>query len=434
LKERGLSRKGIGEAQVKGDEETRSLASIEEGVRTQLGRLGFGTGEEYVAGVRRIVEPLQARIDGAREELGELVARAGAAPDTAALRLVEDRVVSFAADLFRGLHSAPMVHEFCTTVRDAVAERALELARQELYFSGTFCDVPVALLAVGSDGRREELLFTDQDYLFLHGAGGGDTSRSQEDITDYFGMLGSVFVTMMEEIGIGRCRGGIMPVNDDWRGSMQQWRERLAAMCRFERSNWEKNILNLIALMDTRFVCGDRHLGLGFGRFVRSVARDNPDAMRHMSRVVSSMRLSRGFLRRFVVEAEGDHKGEFDIKVLAWMPLVMCIRLLAVNVGIEETSTLGRIDRLRVWGHLSDRGASDLVNAYHVITGHRITQQIRRYKRIIDDDCYINPHELPGGEREALRSAIGAIDELQNTLRTGFSVTASIDRIISPGR
>jgi len=409
-----------------------SLLNIGATVREQLKRLDVASGKAYLTGVESIIEPLQERLDSARDELCELVAKAAAAEDTDELRLINDRTVTAACGLFVSMHSVPMVQELCTAVRDSIAERALELARQELYFPGTYSELPLSLLAVGSDGRREQSLFTDQDYLFLHGSGERDPMPSEETMADYFGMLGSAFATKMEEVGISKCSGGIMPVNEDWRGSLSQWQERLTSMFLFERIDWERNILSLIALMDTRFVCGNRDLGLGFGKMVRSLVRENPQAIRHMARVVSSMRLSKGFLRRFVVEGEGVHKGEFNFKVLAWMPLVMSVRLLAVDVGIEETSTLERIERLQSEGHLTDKTATELTDAYHTITGHRITQQIKRVKRIIDDDCYINPYELPSHEREGLKNAIDRIDELQNMVRSRFAMTTSVDRILLP--
>ena len=409
-----------------------SLSNIGAAVLEHLKRLDIASGEVYLAGVKSIIGPLQERIDSARDELWDLVAKASVAVDTTELRIINDRMVSVACALFVSTNSVPMLQELCTAVRDAIAERALELARLELYFSGTYCELPLSLLAVGSDGRREQLLFTDQDYLFLHGSREKDSLQFEEATGDYFGMLGSIFATKMEEAGISKCSGGIMPANDNWRGSLLQWQERLTCMFRFERNDWEKNLLNLIALMDTRFVCGDRDLGLGFGQIVRSRVRDSPQAIRHMARVVSSMNLSKGFLRRFVVEGEGIHKGEFNFKVLAWMPLVMCVRLLAINSAIEETSTLGRINCLRGEGHLTDKVASELTDAYHVITGHRIIQQMKRLKKVIDYDCYINPYELPSLAREELKNAIGRIDELQNMIRSKFLMTTPVDHFLIP--
>jgi len=409
-----------------------SLSNIGAAVLEHLKRLDIASGEVYLAGVKSIIGPLEERIDSARDDLWDLVAKASVAVDTTELRIINDRMVSVACALFVSTNSVPMLQELCTAVRDAIAERALELARLELYFSGTYCELPLSLLAVGSDGRREQLLFTDQDYLFLHGSREKDSLQFEEATGDYFGMLGSIFATKMEEAGISKCSGGIMPANDNWRGSLLQWQERLTCMFRFERNDWERNLLNLIALMDTRFVCGDRDLGLGFGQIVRSQVRDSPQAIRHMARVVSSMNLSKGFLRRFVVEGEGIHKGEFNFKVLAWMPLVMCVRLLAVNVAIEDTSTLERIKCLRGEGHLTDKVASELADAYHVITGHRIIQQMKRLKKVIDYDCYINPYELPSLAREELKNAIGRIDELQNMIRSKFLMTTPVDHFLIP--
>lgn len=409
-----------------------SLSHIKAIVSDQLKRLDISSGEAYLSGVAGVVAALQKRLGSAGGELLELVSRAAAAEDSAALRLVNDRTVSAASELFVSLHSVPMVQEFCTTVRGMIAERALELSRRELHSEGMASDVPLALLAVGSDGRKEQTLITDQDYLFLFGSGEHDPFLSVDATSDYFEILGARFSTKMDEAGISRCSGGIMPVNEHWRGSLPQWQDRLTALFRFERYDWEKNILTLIALIDSRFICGNRELGLMFGKMVRSQVRDTPQAIRNMARVVSSMRLSKGFLRRFVVEAEGPHKGEFNIKLLAWMPLVMCIRLLAVDTGIEATSTLERIERLRSGGHIPDKMATELSDAYHTLTGHRITQQIKKLKRIIDDDCYINPYGLPNKEREELKDVIGRIDELQNMLRSRFAMTESVDRILLP--
>lgn len=407
-----------------------SLSQIGATVSEQLKLLDLIAGEEFLTGVTRIVEPLREKLNSSRTAFCDLTAEAGEAADTAQLSRINDDIVKTASELFLAIPSVPAVHELCTDVRGAIAERALELARQELYFSGTYCDLPLALLAVGSDGRREQSLAADQDYLFLYGAEDIHFSHSEEKCADYFGILGSVFAAKMEEAGISRCSGGIMPLNQEWRGTMPEWQQRLTGMFRFEKKDWNQTILTLIALMDARYICGDRELGLGFGTMVRTLVRENSAAIRNMARVVSSMRLSKGFLRRFIVEAEGKHEGEFNLKLLAWMPLVMGIRLMAVYHGIEDTSTLERIKLLDRAGFLPDRMAAELTEAYHSITGNRITQQIKKMNRIIDDDCYINPFELKSVEREKLRKAIGTTEELQGIIRKRFWIAKEVDDLI----
>jgi signal-transduction protein with cAMP-binding, CBS, and nucleotidyltransferase domain len=85
-------------------------------------------------------------------------------------------------------------------------------------------------------------------------------------------------------------------------------------------------------------------------------------------------------------------------------------------------------------GHLNDKMAAELTDAYHVITRQRILLQTKRVKRIIDDDCYLNPYELASSEREELKDAIGSIDELQHMVRSRFAISMSVDRILLPSR
>lgn len=399
-----------------------SLGLINRAVDDCLQRADIATASEYLEEMARHLAPLRRQLDRARDTILELAAMAATAGDAAGLASLNGRVVEIAQELYLSLRSAPMVHEACSTVREAIAGRALELARQELEFSGAACDLPLALLSVGSDGRLEQALAADQDYLFLHGAFEGEGETGGEAIDGYFGMLGAAFASILEKAGIKRCAGGIMPDNPEWRGSEEDWQRRLLAVNGFETDGWARDTLSFIILSDCRFVAGDRELGTRFAASVRSLARERLQTMRNMARAASAMRVAIGFLRRFVVEAEGLHKGEFNLKQNAWMPLVMCIRLLAVRFGIEETSTLARIEELRRKGHLSDRRAAGLAKAYHVITGKRILQQIKKIKGIIDDDRYINPYELMKDERDELRLAIIRVAELQTMIRNIYSV------------
>jgi CBS domain-containing protein len=399
-----------------------SLALVERTVADYLQRADIAAASDYLAGMARMIAPLRQQAVTARDMIQELLVVAASAEDAAGLRAVNERVVAIAQELYLSLHSAPMVHEACSTVREAIARRALELARRDLQFSGATCDLPLALLSVGSDGRLEQALFADQDYLFLHGALVNQGTGDARAVDDYFGMLGAAFAAILEKAGIKRCTGGIMPDNPEWRGSEEDWRRRLVAPARFETDGWARDVLNFIILSDVRFVDGDRNLGIGFAASVSSLARDNSQTIRNMARVASAMRVAIGFLRRFVVAAEEPHKGEFNLKLNAWMPLIMCIRLLAINSGIEETATLARIERLRRIGQFSDKLAAGLSDAYHVITGRRILQQIKKLKGIIDDDCFLNPYELQQGEREELRRAMVTVDDLQKLIRSNFIV------------
>lgn len=397
------------------------MSQLESAIVRGLQRLDLDAGMEYLAGVQSLIDPLQAEITTTQRLIIELVLQTSSAESAADLQRINNRVIDIGQSMFISLRSVPMIQELCSTVRDAIAGRAMELAGKELYFSGASCDIPVALIAVGSQGRREQTLFTDQDYLFIHGDSLPEDATPTETASEYFGQLGSVFVRIMAEAGIQKCSSGIMPDNDEWRGSYAEWRRRLYATARFQHDDWARNILSLIILSDARYITGNTDLWLRFAPLFRAEVRENSQTIRSMARVACAMRLANGFIRRFTVEADGPNEGAFNLKLLAWKPLITCIRMLAVHFGVADTSTLERIKGLQGKGVFSEKLASGLADSYHIITERRILQQIKKIKGIIADENYINPYELAGDEREELYKAIMRIAELQNLIRSNFS-------------
>ena len=76
---------------------------------------------------------------------------------------------------FLKLPSVPTLHESCTDYRDILAGKALVLVNEEMAASGLKQpQMPFALISMGSDGRKEQTLITDQDYLIVYGDGGGE--------------------------------------------------------------------------------------------------------------------------------------------------------------------------------------------------------------------------------------------------------------------
>ena len=55
------------------------------------------------------------------------------------------------------------------------------------------------------------------------------------------------------------------------------------------------------------------------------------------------------------MEKSGEHKDELNLKVKGIAPLVDIVRLFALEKGVRETSTLERIEALRVQAHASWR-------------------------------------------------------------------------------
>jgi CBS domain-containing protein len=314
---------------------------------------------------------------------------------------------------FLRFHSVPALHENCTAYRDALARRALQLVCQEMPSQPP---LPFALISMGSDGREEQTLITDQDYLIVYGDGGS----APED--NYFKEFGELLVERLAEIGFKKCSGDIMPSNERWRGSLSQWLKRVLCIVRYECDDYGKNLMDLIVISDARFVAGDGALAEELISGIRSLERDYFQALWGMAKAATEMKLALGFLKKFWTEGSGDHKGEFNLKLLAWAPLVMNVRILAINQGIPASSTVKRIELLERERSFSPHTARGLIEAYRILTKHRILLQIKVIKGIQDDAYYLNPHSLPTEEREKIRQALLLIEDLQKIIHTNFSI------------
>lgn len=340
-----------------------------------------------------------------------------ATADAVVLKNLHAELNRIELERFSSAASVMNLHDSCTHYRDMLAERAFQIVTDEMAAAG-FGTPPVAcaLISMGSDGREEQTLITDQDYLIVYDDGGGESADT------WFTEFGVRLVDCLEVAGFKRCTGDIMTSNPTWRGSFKQWRKRLFAIVRYEVEDFAKNMMDLIVLSDARFVTGNRVLGGKLIELIRDMEKEHFQVLWGMARAATEMRLALGFMRRLWTEPTGEHKGEFNIKLLAWAPLVMNVRILAMSQGIPATNTVQRINFLEKEGSLSKEMAEGLREAYEVLTRHRILLQIKQIKGIQKDSYYLDPLMLDSKEREQLRQSVVRVEELQKMIHTNFNI------------
>ena len=145
--------------------------------------------------------------------------------------------------LVRGLHAQgarmPALMELVSALNSRVMARLFELlVPREL--QGRMC-----LLVLGSEGRREQLLKTDQDNALV-----------VDDTLDWPELDATMarFTEAMGEVGYPPCTGGVMVSNPHWRMSAAQWRARLDEW----RSHYDAQAaMDLAITLDARPVAGN---------------------------------------------------------------------------------------------------------------------------------------------------------------------------------
>ncbi|HEY5523630.1 MAG TPA: putative nucleotidyltransferase substrate binding domain-containing protein [Desulfuromonadaceae bacterium] len=348
-----------------------------------------------------------------KEELVGAIART----EGPSLKLIHEELNQLELERFLLIPSVHELHRSCTEFRDLLAHRVMEAVFAEMDAAGLVRPpVSFALISMGSDGREEQTLITDQDNLIVYGDGGGEAADG------YFTEFSSRLVDRLEEAGFKRCTGDIMPTNQTWRGSFSQWRKRLFSIVRYEVEDIGKNTMDLIVMSDARYVAGDRKLASELIDMIRNMEREYFPVLWGMAKAATEMKLALGFMKRIWTEGTGEHKGEFNVKLLAWAPLVMNVRILAISQSVPATNTLERISLLEAEGSFSSTFARDLFDAYHVLTRQRILIQIKALKGIQNDSYHLNPYQLPTTEREQIRHAMIKIEDLQKIIHANFHI------------
>ena len=286
---------------------------------------------------------------------------------------------------------------------DALTVRLLEVAWEQL--GDPPC--PWAWLALGSEARQEQGLFTDQDNALMF----DPTDASAAEADAYFGSLGAIVNDGLEEAGVPKCRAGVIAANPDWRGTVGTWQDRFHGW--IEDPGRGGSAFTGIAI-DFRPVTGPLDARLALDDIIRS-AREHHDFIRHLGAHAVATRPPKGLLKDGVVVGKGT-TGRLDIKGAGIGLITNIARMLAVMSGLSENRTPLRLRDTTALGWLSADESQGLVEAFELMWQVRLEHQSRCVERGLAPDDLVEPQELGPLTRQALKEAFRMIDRAQDRL------------------
>jgi CBS domain-containing protein len=127
-----------------------------------------------------------------------------------------------------------------------------------------------------------------------------------------------------------------------------------------------------------------------------------------------------GIFRRFVVDRNGEHRDNLDIKKRGVLPVTEIVRLLALARGVAAVNTDERLQALARAGHMTIVDSRNLADALHFLQRVRMQHQCEQVLAGETPDNYINPRRLPRLAKEQLRDAFTIIDEAQAAVRQTY--------------
>jgi CBS domain-containing protein len=309
--------------------------------------------------------------------------------------------------------------ELITTLNDHLTQKLIVLAEEAMVREGyRHPPVPYAWLALGSEGRREQTLRTDQDNALIF----ADVSPDrEEEIRTYFLSLAEKVVSGLERCGFPRCKGGIMAVNPKWCQPLHVWKEYFRHWI-VDFDYPAEEVLATFVFFDCRPIYGQNELVTQTVGYISEFLDEGKSFVREMAKTAVLHKTPLGFFKRLVVEKSGEHKNKLNLKLNGLTPLVDAVRTLALGQKVFDTNTLDRISALVEKESLNSADADDLRDAFNVIMLVRVRHHVSMLNQEGVPDNYIDPDELSIIQRTMLKEAFKTIDKLQGLLELRYDI------------
>ena len=201
--------------------------------------------------------------------------------------------------------------------------------------------VSFAWMSLGSQGRKEQLLHTDQDNAIVFENVKAD---DLEEVRDYFLLLAKKVNKRLNAVGFDFCPADIMAKNPKWCLTLDEWKDQF--------NQWTSNtggdeILMSSIFFDFDITYGDASLTNQLSEHIFEITKNNHLFLSKLGASALRSASPLGFFRQFLVEQDGEYKDFFDIKKRAIMPIVDAGRLFALSNQIKNiNNTAERFEKM----------------------------------------------------------------------------------------
>jgi CBS domain-containing protein len=264
------------------------------------------------------------------------------------------------------------------------------------------------LFVMGSEGRGEQLLKTDQDNgLILRD--GYSPPQNLDDICQHFSAA-------LRDFGYPECPGHIMVSNPMWRKSAYEFGQMVQKWLLMPDAT---SLMNLAIFLDAHAVCGDAHLLQDAQQVLQRLATDNDAMLARFAASIDAFGDSQGWWNRLL--GLNDQQG-LHLKKEGIFPLVHGVRSLALAEHLKETSTTARIDVLVAKGVITSALGTDLTQSLHFLMGLKLKAGLTEIETQREVSGLVEVGKLSTLERDLLKDALGVVKHFKALLRSRFKL------------
>ena len=340
-----------------------------------------------------------------------------------ALRRARDlpALVQCAADI-RGLSYALVAQgvgsgtltRMISRLNDQLTHRALDLTARDFDLSG----VGLCWLGMGSEGREEQTIATDQDNGLIFAA--NDAALPDARVRERVLPFARAVNAALDRCGYPLCKGGVMAGNPQWCLSLPEWR---AAFAQWIDRGDPDSLLAASIFFDFRSLWGRAELAHVLRTDVTARAQANPRFRKQMTD--NALRNRPPLSWRGELKASGDTHGDegIDLKMAGSMPLTDGARIFALETGVVATNTIERLLEAGARKRIADGDLRNWCDAFGYLQMLRLRTQHRRAEGQLGASA--NPNLLPltslsDLDRRILKEALRQVRKLQQRLELDY--------------
>ncbi len=299
-------------------------------------------------------------------------------------------------------------------MKDRLLRRVLEVSERRLGPP----PLPYCWLVLGSEGRKEQTIKTDQDNALIFAD--PDSSAAESLARDYFSRLAALVEKSLEALGYPPCPDGLTAANPRWCQSLKAWKETFL--------DWLKNldpekIIVCFPIFDFRPIFGSTPLAEELRDHLSTLMEQHRGVLSSLANLMIRNNPPLGLLRNFLLKKRGPDRHTFDLKVQGILPLVDLVRLFALEKGIRETSTFERLQALKNHSTLIQPHLDSLEYALESLLKLDIQHQFEQMRSGETPDHRLNPRSLHKLEKKNLKESFVLIEKLQDQLVKRFRLT-----------
>ncbi len=325
------------------------------------------------------------------------------------LRIIREKYITNLIPIIENNTHSSIVFKSLSLLSDLICKRIIEIIMDEIGTS----PVPFSFICLGSEGRQEETLKTDQDNAIIYD---DIVNGDIEGVKNYFHNLSLKVCTALDFVGYTFCTGNVMAMNPDWCQPLSEWKSYFT---KWINNASAQDLLDISIFFDFRSVFGEEDLATQLKNHIIEQTNKNSTYLFYLAQTTIVLKPQVGFWGNILLETAGAPPETVNIKK-AILPIVNFARIYALKLGISNLNTVERLYEMHQNDLITYSTYQNVSQAFEYLALIRMKHQVSLVQKKAIPDNLINTKNLSDLDKSILKKLLSYINSMLSKLNFDF--------------